>query len=532
MTFLSTRVRVRGTAAALGAIFALAAPPTNLYPAMWLGMAGLAWLLEDAGGHDARTRGRLRTAFTGAARGLAFGFGANMIALRFVPAVIARFTPLPWAAGLLALALLSLFEGMRWAIAAMACEGAARLRAPRWASIAVGVYAGTFVPTIFPWSAAGGVTPWPAMVQLADVVGERGVTLLMALSAGLLASGVRAVVERASRRAAVTMLASAVAIPLATVAYGAVRIRQIDALRASAPTVKIGLVQPSIQATERWDEARAPAILTKLTELTKSAERKGAELTIWPEAAYPYPLPHATRRAPIGRFEVLPYGVRGPVLTGLVLVEGPDVSFNSATVVTADGALAPPQDKVHLLWFGETVPLADRWPWLKRTFARGVGLTPGDTFVALRVGAVRAAVLTCFEDTLPDAGREAMRASPNLLVNVTNDAWFAGSAESELHLRLAALRAVELRRDLVRAVNFGPTSWVDASGRVRMRYASDIAGTLLAQPALLEWPPTIYARFGDAPLVALLFATCVALLARGRRARGDDDDKRTKGARS
>src|SRR5438445_8801852 len=99
-------------AAALGAIFALAAPPTNLYPAMWLAMAGLAWLLEDAGGHDARPRGRLRTAFTGAARGLAFGFGANMIALRFVPQVIARFTPLPWAAGLLALALLSLFEGM------------------------------------------------------------------------------------------------------------------------------------------------------------------------------------------------------------------------------------------------------------------------------------------------------------------------------------------------------------------------------------------------------------------------------------
>jgi apolipoprotein N-acyltransferase len=277
-------------------------------------------------------------------------------------------------------------------------------------------------------------------------------------------------------------------------------------------------VQPSIVATERWEAARAPSILSKLTELTKSSERKGAELTIWPEAAYPYPLPHVTRRAPLGRFEILPYGVRGPVLTGLVMEAGPGTSFNAATVVTADGALAPPQDKVHLLWFGETVPFADRWPWLRRTFARGMGLTPGNEFVALRVGAVRAAVLNCFEDTLPDAGREAMAASPNLLVNITNDSWFAGSAESELHLRLAALRAVELRRDLVRAVNFGPTSWVDASGRVRARYASDIAGTLLTEPALLDWAPTIYARFGDAPLVATLLTLSVALFVRRRRA--------------
>src|SRR5579883_374173 len=193
------RWRPRLVAAASGAFFALAAPPTDLYGALWLGMAGLAWSLGEETADLARVS-RLRLAFTGALRGLAFGVGANMVALRFVPMVIARFTPLPWAAGLLALFLLTLFEGLRWAVAAVVCESAVRVRIPRWAALPLGIFVGTFVMTVFPWSAAGGVTPWPQMVQLADVVGERGVTALMALSAGLLAAGVRMLQARDAGR--------------------------------------------------------------------------------------------------------------------------------------------------------------------------------------------------------------------------------------------------------------------------------------------------------------------------------------------
>ena len=498
-----------------GAFFALASPPANLYLALWAGMAVLAFALgmEALPGRSSR----LRLAFTGSARGLAFGFAANVVALRFVPDVIARFTTLPWAAGALALALLAAFEGTRWMLAAMVCEGAVRLRIPRWAAFPIGVYAGTFVPTVFPWSAAGGVTPWPVMIQLADILGERGVTALMALAAGLLAEGVRA----ASVRRRVVRLSLAAALPLATAAYGALRMKQIDARLAAAPHVTVGLVQPSIGATERWDAARAESIMSKLTILTRSAESRGARLTVWPESAYPYVVAHASRRAPIGNLAMLGDGVRGPVLTGLILQGGAHEEYNSAAITTADGALSEPQDKLHLLWFGETVPFADRSPWLRRTFARGTGLVPGGGVVLLRDPAtgIRAGVLNCFEDTLPDAGLDVAQAEPNLLVNVTNDAWFAGSAESELHLRLATLRAVELRRDLVRAVNFGPTTWVDASGRVRARYADAIAGTLIAQPALLDGPPTLYARFGDRPYVtALLVFACVMVVQRRRAA--------------
>ena len=93
---------------------------------------------------------------------------------------------------------------------------------------------------------------------------------------------------------------------------------------------------------------------------------------------------------------------------------------------------------------------------------------------------LRVAVLNCFEDTLPGVTRPVMRELPrvpNLLVNVTNDAWFSGTRESELHLRLAVLRAIEARRDLVRAVNLGVTSWVDASAFALSRASPDVVVT-------------------------------------------------------
>jgi apolipoprotein N-acyltransferase len=347
----------------------------------------------------------------------------------------------------------------------------------------------------------------------------------MALTAGLVAAGLRAIARPEARRRGATVLASALLVILAQLGSGAARMAAVDRARADAPHARVALVQPSIEATVRWDAASAPAILATLTSLTGRGEARGAELVVWPETAYPYPLRHGARREPDAWPSILQPGVHGPVLTGVLMdgaerTEGAEggLATNSAVVATPDGALSESYDKRHLLWFGETVPLADRIPLLRRVFARGLGLAVGDRSVVLPAGQVRAAVLICYEDMLPEAGREAMKASPNVLVNVTNDAWFSGSAETEMHLRVAALRAVEERRDLVRAVNFGQASWVDAAGRVRMRSPPDLPAMLLAEPALLDAPPTLYARFGDAPPALLLLV--LAGVAAWRQVRG------------
>ena len=487
----------------------------------WLALAAFASTLRDAPdgpplpGATSTRAARVGRALEGAGRGLAFGLGANLVFLRFVPAVISRFTPLPWAVGLVALVLLAAAQSLAWAACGVVFVRLARAGAPRPLAFAIAALAASLVPCVFPWSPAGALTPWPAMVQLADAIGERGVTALAALTAAVLEGAFAA---RSTKRRALPRLAFAAALVLVTAAHGRARMAAVERLRASANTAEVALLQPSIGAAARWNEANGPPILEGLTALTRSAERRGAELTVWPEAAYPYLLNHAARRTPIGPWAILQPDVRGPVLTGAVLSAGHGDSYNSAIVAHGNGDVSPPYDKLHLLWFGEAVPLAAQLPWMRRTFARGIGMVPGERSVILEAGQVRAGVLICFEDILPEAGREAAAGAPNLLVDISNDAWFTGSDESEEHLQLAVLRAVETRRDLVRAVNSGPTSWVDAAGVVRARYASDLPGLLLAEPALLETPPTAYVRLGDAPLVIASLAVGVGLVVRRRRA--------------
>lgn len=504
-------------AAASGLVFAATTPPIDLQPGIFLGLVGFALaLMAPIPG------GAVKVVRAGASRGFFFGFAANLVALRFVPDVLARFTPLPAIANGLALVLLSAAQALPWAIGGaltrwLARPSAARRATPASLAFASGLYAATFVPALFPWTPAGGLAHWPVLLQTAELVGERGASFLVAIACGLVAEGATPT-RRAGARA--RSLAGAAGLFALIASYGALRMHAVDAARAGAPRAKIALLQPDFDATFRWEEERATQMMERLSALTRRAEQSGAVLTVWPESAYPYTLAHGVKSAPRGHRAVLQQGVRGPVLTGAYLTKGGGLGTNSAILVHPNGAIDPSYDKRHLLWFGEAVPFADTFPILRQIFARGTGLTPGTESVALRTGPIVAAVLDCYEDTLPQAGREAMEARPNVLVNVTNDAWFAGSAEGELHLRLAVLRSIEARRDLVRAVNRGPTSWVDAAGRVVARTdptpGLEPPPPLVADVALLHAPITPYTRYGDAPLVALV-AIALALPSLRRR---------------
>jgi apolipoprotein N-acyltransferase len=497
MSPLERHPRTVGSALALicGAFFALTAPPTNLTGSVLVGLVGLA--LVSA---------RARSWREGALFGLAFGAGANLVALRFVPEVIVRFTPLPYAVALLAWALLSVAQGLAWALGVGLSKRLHLLGIPWFLAFPAGTFVGTFVPALFPWTPAGGLSPWPVVVQAAELVGERGVSFLVAAGCALVAEGVTTKIAR--HRGVTLGLAGVVAATM--LGYGALAMARVDRARQLAPKATIALVQPGTEAKTRWDPAAAEIIAGRLHALTRAAESRSVDLVVWPEAAYPYTLPHSARAFPPSymRRDVLPHDVHGPVIVGLVMAKTSTDQTNSALVARGDRTLSAPYDKRHLLAFGEHVPFAEELPWMKKTFARGTA------------GKVRAGVLVCYEDNLPEAGREAMETRPNLLVNLTNDAWFSGSAEGELHLRLAVLRAVETRRDLARAVNLGPTGLVDAAGRVRARYDAPMAKALDVEVALLDTAPTPYTRFGDAPLALAIAAACAARAFASRRAQG------------
>ncbi|MDI3282714.1 apolipoprotein N-acyltransferase [Polyangium sp. 15x6] len=521
-----------------GILFALTSPPTDLYPAVFLGLALLAWSLEDA-----------PTVWRAFGRGAAWATAAGIVGLRFVPSVVQRFTSLGSANSYLALVLLAAGQSLIWAIGAGATHLVhRRARAPFVLAFAVGVFVAVSLPSVFAWTPAGLVSPWPALVQLADIVGERGVSVIFAVSAAFLARALQAMFAEGATstkarfgRKTTVPLAIAVAIPALLGIHGALRMRFLSTQPSVVRTVRVALLNQAVGPKERWDPKNHAGILRDLRRLTKDAEAGGVDLTVWPEAAYPYPLMHGTTQAPRGPRGIHGDGARGPILFGLIMLEKPTAtspgivetnSRNSATLVLPDGSLQPSYDKLKLLWFGETVPLGAYLPWLRRIFQASGGLVPGTEPTALVLphadGLVRMGVLNCYEDTLPGVGLRITRAlQPNLLVNVTNDAWFVGTAEPELHARLAALRAIEHRLDLVRAVNLGVLSWIDARGVVVARDASSSPSTLVATPTLRDGSLTIYGRFGDKPLRFGFVAAIATFVWRSRR---KSDSKNETGA--
>lgn len=485
-----------------GVLTGFATAPTDLVPLAWLGLAGFAWAL---GGPGVPRVGRQ------ALLGLAFGVGANLVIMQFMIPVVMRFTPFPLPVALLAEGLLALLEGLRFAIAGAVYAVFRRWRVPAPLALACGVFLGTLLPTMLPWTVALMGVPWLESDQLAAIVGGRGLAALVTLEAALGMTALQALARRRLSRGALLLALGAGLMGL-RLGYGHFHVGRIEAARARAPKTAVALVTPGFTYSQdvqqvAVSEAASHANLRKLRAYTREAERLGAELVVWPEAAYPFFLLR-NGKAPKGEFAMRSSGTGVPILTGFVSLVSTHSIHNSAAVFPPGASFGPIYDKMHLMWFGEWVPLVDVWPWLREMTGIARYYLPGRRQTVLESGPARIGALICLEDILPVAAREASARNPNLLVNLTNDSWFVGTAESELHLRLAQLRAIETGRDMVRAANQGQTAWIHATGRVAARRPGDRPGILLARPALLEGQ-TFYARWGDWPglaLIALLLA--------------------------
>ncbi len=504
-----------------GAAIACGAPPLDVWLAVPTGLAAFAALIELRFRADDAQDRLPRRALLGGATGFVFGTTVNVCALSFVPAVIARFTPLPWAAGMLALLLVAMLQSLAFLVTALCTIWLRRLRVPLPIAFAFGHLLGTHAPAVFPWTIAAGLVLQPWSVQAADTFGETGVASLWALVGGSLASAGLAL-HRRERHAAGVHAAVAAALAGAIYVHGTRTLARIDTARAAAHIARIGLVHPAYPATLRWEPSAREALSATLHRLTTEAEAQRSTLTVWPESAHPYRIPYSTRRDQQPPFGVLGPRVHGPVLAGVLRRRDAQQETNSAILVEPDGHFDTPYDKLFLLAFGERVPLADQIPWLKRTFARGLGLVPGERNVLQHTGQITTGVLICFEDTLPKASRSLYRNAVeerlNLITNLTNDGWFTGTTEPLLHVRLGSMRAVETRLDLVRSVNGGYTAHVDAAGRIVAEEHRESPQVLLVDARLLDHGPTAYVRFGELPAFgALTLAGVLGHLAVRRR---------------
>jgi apolipoprotein N-acyltransferase len=194
-------------------------------------------------------------------------------------------------------------------------------------------------------------------------------------------------------------------------------------------------------------------------------------------------------------------------------------TFNSAFLLEPNGRVLGRYDKNHLLVFGEYLPFGDWFPQLYDMLPQANHFTPGDTVEPIDFQGHRLGVIICYEDILPAFTRNLAGKDPNVLINVTNDAWFGKTSEPALHLALSVFRSVEHRLWLIRSTNTGISAFVDGVGRI-------VAGTRLEDPEVLvrDVPmmrsSTIYRRYGDLFAYAcLLVFSVLAVGGLARRAR-------------
>ena len=197
--------------------------------------------------------------------------------------------------------------------------------------------------------------------------------------------------------------------------------------------------------------------------------------------------------------------------------------LNSAFFFTPTGQVGPRSDKIHLVPFGEYVPLANLLPFVHK-MVEGIGdFVPGSKFVTFPTGKGDAGVLVCYEGIFPELARGYIRQGSRFLVNITNDAWFGRSSAPMQHLSMYAFRAVENRVPVVRAANTGISSFIDSTGRIADTTPLFHEAVLVGEIRLTN-RVTFHTLHGDL-FVHLLCAGFVLLLvgvARRKRDRGQE----------
>ncbi len=371
------------------------------------------------------------------------------------------------------------------------------------------------LPMLFPFH-IGITQAWQIhVIQIADVTGALGVSALLMMVNGAIYD---LWTDRANRGRSIALSAGLLALALA---YGHVRIVQTDRARARSPQLRVGLVQPNVGFGDKAIDhpENAGNQLTDLQDASVRVERAGAELVVWPETAYPYTIDRrAVRDLPDGDPDRMRRGLTVPLIAGAVTRDytrrAPGqrrrLPYNSALMVDRNGRITGRFDKVFLLLFGEYTPGRESFALIDRLlpdtagqFARGTSFNTLP-FTASDGRVWRLAPMICYEDILENIGRQLGRLHPHLIVNITNDAWFGATSEPWEHLALAVFRAVELRVDMVRAVNTGVSAFIDANGRVFARtYSVDPDRTphrpdgIVRTVALREGGHTVFARVGN-----------------------------------
>jgi len=369
--------------------------------------------------------------------------------------------------------------------------------------------------TGFPWALLG-YSQYLNLpfIQIADITGAWGVSfLVMLVNVGLYSViGYRLSVIGAKRRSPVLILLCI----LITLTYGYYKIHRTPNTEHRTP-LRVSVIQGNISQELKWNKSSRDFIIDKYFSLSKEALKDKPDLIIWPEAALPVVLeeePHY--------YEMVKDFVKeakAPLLFGAVTLRD-NIYYNSALLISREGRLLVRYDKLHLVPFGEYIPLRKALRFLETVvpigdFSRGREYIVFNLPTTYYLLPTKFSVLICFEDLFPDLSREFVKRGAGFLVNITNDAWFKRTSSPYQHLCASVFRAVENRVFLVRSANTGVSGFIAPTGKIVSlvgdKFGNNIfiSGYKSQEISLSKQSHSFYTRYGNIFVTAcLLFVLC------------------------
>ena len=489
-----------------GLLLTASFPPGKFSFLAWIALIPLFLSLRDK---------RPRSAFK---LGFIAGFFHYLTLLYWVIVVLGRYGNLHMAISLLALLLLSLFlalyPGLFSALASqmVGTRFSFFFMAALWVSLE---FLRAHLFTGFPWCLLG-YTQYERLpvIQIADLAGVYAISFLIVLVNGLIFQSffMKDPSERTALKWEWLLMALLVT---GTILYGFQQLDRQKAEKQSGPHLKAAVIQADIDQSVKWKPSYQRKTLETYFRLSSQAALLKPTLIVWPETA----LPFFYQDAPAFASQMRRFADRigATLLFGSPAYERKNRQiqyYNRAYMITSGISSVGYYDKRHLVPFGEYVPLKKYLPFLNQLVQAAGNFVNGDRQGPLKRKDLSLGVLICFEAIFPELARDLARDGAQVLVNITNDAWFGTTSAPYQHLSMAVFRSVETGLPMIRAANTGFSAFIGPSGKILSKSALFEEAVLnQSVPFSPSVSATPYTRMGDLFAGALLLISLLKLLA-------------------